>query len=345
MSVRTPICDLFEIEHPVFLAGMGRVAYAEVCAAVSEAGGYGTLGMAGAPPEAIRDEMREVRRRTDKPFGVDLLAALPEHVYAAIDIIIEEGASSFIAGLGVPGPVIARCHDAGVKVMVVCGKVKHAVAAEDAGCDAVVAQGTEAGGHTGQVAGISLIPQTVDAVDIPVLAAGSIIDGRGLAAALSFGAQGVWMGTRFIATEEANAAKGFNERLTFFTELDVSGLSPEKMEVLAGTVEKLNAMSELLTAIEENPDGTAAFELRGQAREMMRDVGDAMRETREALVTDMISGLGFSEQESNDLMDYLGQINEMTSMRSVFRPPPRTEPGGAQPGGGGPGRGPGGPRF
>jgi len=213
MSFRTPICDLFEIEHPVFLAGMGRVAYAEVCAAVSEAGGYGTLGMAGATPEAIRDEMREVRKRTDKPFGVDLLAALPEQVMAAIDIIIEEGASSFIAGLGVPGPVIERCHAGGVKVMVVCGKVAHAVAAEEAGCDAVVAQGTEAGGHTGQVAGISLIPQTVDAVDIPVLAAGSIVDGRGLAAALSFGAQGVWMGTRFIATEEANAAKAFKERI------------------------------------------------------------------------------------------------------------------------------------
>ena len=211
--MRTPICDLFDIEHPVFLAGMGRVAYAEVCAAVSEAGGYGTLGMATASPAQIRAEMRKVRSLTDKPFGVDLLAALPETVNAAIDIIIEEGASSFIAGLGVPGPVIQRCHDAGVKVMVVCGKVKHAVAAQDAGCDAVVAQGTEAGGHTGQVAGISLIPQTVDAVDIPVLAAGSIVDGRGLAAALSFGAQGVWMGTRFIASEEANAAKEFKERI------------------------------------------------------------------------------------------------------------------------------------
>jgi enoyl-[acyl-carrier protein] reductase II len=109
--------------------------------------------------------------------------------------------------------VIARCHDAGLKVMVVCGKVKHAIAAEEAGCDAVVAQGTEAGGHTGQVAGISLIPQTVDAVQIPVLAAGSIVDGRGLAAALAFGAQGVWMGTRFIASEEANAAKEFKERI------------------------------------------------------------------------------------------------------------------------------------
>lgn len=213
MRLRTPICEMFEIEHPVFLAGMGRVAYADLCAAVSEAGGYGTLGMAGATPEQIRDEMRAVRRLTDKPFGVDLLAALPESVMAAIDVIIEEGASSFIAGLGVPGPVIARCHDAGLKVMVVCGKVKHAVAAEAAGCDAVVAQGTEAGGHTGQVAGISLIPQTVDAVDIPVLAAGSIVDGRGLAAALAFGAQGVWMGTRFIASEEANAAKEFKDRI------------------------------------------------------------------------------------------------------------------------------------
>jgi enoyl-[acyl-carrier protein] reductase II len=213
MSFRTPICDLFDIEHPVFLAGMGRVAYADVCAAVSEAGGYGTLGMATATPGQIRDEMRKVRSLTDKPFGVDLLAALPETVMAAIDVIIDEGASSFIAGLGVPGPVIQRCHDADVKVMVVCGKVKHALAAQEAGCDAVVAQGTEAGGHTGQVAGISLIPQTVDAVDIPVLAAGSIVDGRGLAAALAFGAQGVWMGTRFIASEEANAAKEFKERI------------------------------------------------------------------------------------------------------------------------------------
>lgn len=213
MSLRTPICDLFGIEVPIFLAGMGQVAYAEVCAAVSEAGGFGTLGMVGAPPDRIRDEMREVRKRTDKPFGVDLLAALPEQIMAAIDVIIEEGAAAFIAGLGVPTPVVDRCHKAGVKVMSMCGKVQHALRAEEAGCDVVVAQGTEAGGHTGQVAGMALIPQTVDAVKIPVLAAGSIVDGRGLAAALAFGAQGVWIGTRFIASEEANAARGFKQRI------------------------------------------------------------------------------------------------------------------------------------
>ncbi len=213
MSLRTPICDLFGIEHPIFLAGMGEVAYADVCAAVSEAGGFGTLGMVGAKPERIREEMRAVRKLTSKPFGVDLLAALPDQVNAAIDVIIDEGAAAFVAGLGVPEPVIERCHRAGVKVMALCGKLSHALAAEAAGCDAVVAQGTEAGGHTGSIAALALVPQTVDAVRIPVLAAGSIVDGRGLAAALALGAQGVWMGTRFIASEEARASRSYKQRI------------------------------------------------------------------------------------------------------------------------------------
>jgi enoyl-[acyl-carrier protein] reductase II len=213
MNFRTPICDLFDIEVPIFLAGMGQVAYADVCAAVSEAGGYGTLGMVGASPEGIRDEMRKVKALTKKPFGVDLLQALPDQVEAAIDVIIEEGATAFIAGLGVPGPVIGRCHRGGVKVISMCGTVDHARKAEQAGCDVVVAQGTEAGGHTGRVAAMALIPQTVDAVKIPVLAAGSIVDGRGFVAALALGAQGVWMGTRFIATEEARAARQFKQKI------------------------------------------------------------------------------------------------------------------------------------
>jgi len=220
MTLRTPICEQFGIQAPIFLAGMGGVAYAKVCAAVSEAGGFGTLGMAGESPEGIREEMRKVRRLTDKPFGVDLLAALPEQMMDAIDTILEEGASAFIAGLGVPEAVIQKCHEGGVKVMSMCGKVRHAVAAERAGCDVVVAQGTEAGGHTGQIAGMALIPQTVDAVSIPVLGAGSIVDGRGLAAALAFGAQGVWMGTRFVASHEARAAPEYKKRIAEIREED-----------------------------------------------------------------------------------------------------------------------------
>jgi enoyl-[acyl-carrier protein] reductase II len=220
MNLRTPICDQFGIDFPIFLAGMGGVAYADVCAAVSEAGGYGTLGMASCTPEQIREEMRAVRKQTSKPFGVDLLAALPDHMMECIDAIIEEGANAFIAGLGVPEQLIEKCHSGGVKVISMCGKVKHAVRAEEAGCDLVVAQGTEAGGHTGKVAGMALIPQIVDAVDIPVLAAGSIVDGRGLAAALAFGAQGVWMGTRFIASHEAHAAEIYKKRIAEIREED-----------------------------------------------------------------------------------------------------------------------------
>jgi enoyl-[acyl-carrier protein] reductase II len=214
LSLHTPICDLFGIEHPVFLAGMGQVAYADICGAVSNAGGYGTLGMVAGPAERVREEMRATRKLTDKPFGVDMLAALPEQMNACIDTIIEEGASSFITGLGVARPLIQKCHDNGLLVMAVCGKVSHAQRAEEAGCDAVVAQGGEAGGHTGQVAGMALIPQVVDAVDIPVIAAGSIVNGRGLAAALSLGAQAVWMGTRFIASHEAQASQKYKKRLT-----------------------------------------------------------------------------------------------------------------------------------
>lgn len=213
MALHTPICDLLGIEHPVLLAGMGGVAFAEVCAAVSEAGGYGCLGMAALPAEQIRAEMRKVKALTDKPFAVDLLTALPETLLAAVDIIIEEGATAFVAGLGVPAPIMKKLKDAGLKVMAVCGTVNHGRKAQDAGCDAVIAQGTEGGGHTGKVAGMALIPQMVDALDIPVVAAGSIIDGRGLAAALSFGAVGVWMGTRFIASVEGNAAQGYKDAI------------------------------------------------------------------------------------------------------------------------------------
>src|SRR5579871_3416019 len=206
MTIRTVLCEMLGIEYPIMLAGMGGVSYGELAAAVSEAGGFGTLGMAGRSPDEIKREMKIVRDKTDKPFGVDLLAAVPESLERTADIIIEGGAKAFISGLGVPPPhLVKKFHDAGLKVMNVNGTVKHARSAEAGGLDAVVAQGTEAGGHTGRVAGLALIPQVVDAVRIPVIAAGSIVDGRGLAAALALGAQGVWMGTRFIASTEAHA--------------------------------------------------------------------------------------------------------------------------------------------
>jgi enoyl-[acyl-carrier protein] reductase II len=213
--MHTRLTDMLGIEHPVMLAGMGGVSYHRLVAAVSEAGGFGTLGAAAMSSAQMEAEIRGVRELTDKPFGVDLLAALPERMIADAKKVVEGGASLFVAGLGVPRDVIAVLHDGNVLVASMCGKVRHAVAAVDAGCDFVIAQGTEAGGHTGTIATMPLVPQIVDAVGerTPVVAAGGIFDGRGLAAALSLGADGVWLGTRFIATPEARAVDGYKEAL------------------------------------------------------------------------------------------------------------------------------------
>lgn len=222
MGLKTELCTMLNIEHPIMLAGMGGVSYSEMCAAMCNAGGYGVLGMAGMGPDFIEAQMADVRARTDRPFGVDLLAAQPESLEAAVDVIIAGGADSFVAGLGVPMPIMKKLKDAGVKVMVVGGAVKHAIKAEQAGCDAVILQGGEGGGHTGLVGTMPLVAQAVEAVNIPVIAAGGIYDGRGLAAALSLGAVGVWMGTRFIASEEAHAAQTYKEAVIGAGDVDTT---------------------------------------------------------------------------------------------------------------------------
>src|SRR2546425_3927988 len=213
--MRTRLTDVLSIEHPVMLAGMGGVSYSNVVAAVSEAGGMGCLGASTMSTSQMVDEIRAVRDATDKPFGVDLLTAMPGDLPAQVQQLIDEGAAVFVAGLGVPRDVVDLCHRHGVLVVNMCGKVRHAINAVEAGCDVVVAQGTEAGGHTGTVAALPLIPQVVDAVGdrVPVVAAGGIFDGRGLAAALALGADGVWVGTRFIATPEARATAGYKDAL------------------------------------------------------------------------------------------------------------------------------------
>ena len=213
--IRTRLTELLDIEHPVMLAGMGGVSYHRLVAAVSEAGGIGTLGASTMRTEELPVEMAKVRELTAKPFGVDLLTAVPGQVEAGLDDVIKGGATIFVAGLGVPRDVVDALHDANILVGSMCGKVRHAVSAVAGGCDFVVAQGTEAGGHTGTVATMALVPQVVDAVgeQVPVVAAGGLFDGRGLAASLALGADGVWMGTRFIATPEARSVDGYKEAL------------------------------------------------------------------------------------------------------------------------------------
>jgi enoyl-[acyl-carrier protein] reductase II len=263
--IRTRLTEMLGVDHPVMLAGMGGVSYAALVAAVSEAGGFGCLGASTMGSDRMVAEMQQVRAATGKPFGVDLLTAMPGGLERQVELVVEHGAAVFVAGLGVPESVVKLCHEGGLLVVNMCGKVDHARRAVDAGCDLVVAQGTEAGGHTGQVATFPLVPQIVDAVgrDVPVVAAGGLFDGRGLAAALTLGADGVWVGTRFIATPEARAVPGYKDALLAAREdatIVTRAYSGKTMRVVR---------NEYTTFFEEHPDELQPFPV-----QLGRSMGD-----------------------------------------------------------------------
>lgn len=218
--LHTPICDKLGIEYPIFLAGMGGVSLSKLVAAVSNAGGLGIMGGATLDPDTLRDEIRKTRELTDKPFAVDLLAPDPEMIRLHMKVVFEEDVKIFVAGLAVPEAFIKEMHERDMLVMVMCGKVRHAQKSVAAGADIVAAQGTEAGGHTGEIGGMALLPQVVDAVNVPVIAAGGMADGRGLVAALALGAEGAIFGTRLIATPEAQAAPGYRDAIVRANEAD-----------------------------------------------------------------------------------------------------------------------------
>ncbi len=259
MTVKTRICEILEIEHPIVLAGMGGASTPELAAAVSNAGGLGVLGAAGCGPRQLREWINRTRELTDKPFGVDTLLPasvrrasyddsegptpqdlLPERKEfarefmakqgleridrasvarpepdgppmftkeffdAQMDVVIEERVPVYASGLGNPGPWMERLRANGTKVLAVVGKVKHAIQVMSSGLDIIVAQGHDGGGHNSPIGTLALIPQVVDAAgDTPVLGAGGITDGRGIAAAMVLGAAGAWVGSAFLVAEES----------------------------------------------------------------------------------------------------------------------------------------------
>jgi enoyl-[acyl-carrier protein] reductase II len=210
--IRTPLCDLLGIEHPIVQGGMAWVATAELVAAVSEAGGLGILGGGNSPADYVRAQVRATKDRTQKPFGVNIPLFSP-FVDEIVSICIAEGVRVVATGAGNPGPIIPRLKEAGILVMPVVASVALAKRLERMGADLLVAEGMESGGHIGEVTTLPLVPQVVDAVSIPVVAAGGIADGRGLAASLALGAVGIQMGTRFICTTECMAHANYKDKI------------------------------------------------------------------------------------------------------------------------------------
>ena len=210
--MQTEITELLGIQYPIIQGGMAWVAEHHLAAAVSEAGGLGLIGAANAPAEWVREQIRKTKKCTDKPFGVNVMLMSP-YADQVAQVIAEEGVAVVTTGAGNPEKYMDLWKSKGIRVIPVVASVALAKRMERCGADAVVAEGCESGGHVGESTTMALVPQVVDAVEIPVIAAGGIADGRGMAAAFALGAEGVQAGTRFLTVDECTIADAYKERV------------------------------------------------------------------------------------------------------------------------------------
>ena len=224
--MKTRITELLQIEYPIIQGGMAWVAEHHLAAAVSEAGGLGIIGAASAPAEVVREEIRKAKVLTDKPIGVNIMLMNP-NAPEVVKVVIEEGIKVVTTGAGNPAKYMKDFKEAGVKVMPVVASVAMAKMMERCGADAVVAEGMESGGHIGSTTTMCLVPQVVDAVSIPVIAAGGIGDGRGVAASFMLGAEAVQMGTRFIVAQESIVHQNYKDKVIKAKDIDseITGMS------------------------------------------------------------------------------------------------------------------------
>lgn len=283
------ICEILNIKYPIIQGGMAWVADSNLAAAVSNAGGFGIIGTGSANADIVKKEIDNCRRLTDKPFGVNVMLMSP-NADEVIDLIIEEKPAGITTGAGNPAKYMDRLKEAGIKVIPVVPTVALAQRMEKLGADAVIAEGTEAGGHIGELTTMVLVPQVAEALNIPVIAAGGVADGRGIAASFALGAEGVQIGTRFICSEECNIHQNYkdavlkakdrdavvtgrptghpvrtlkNKLAKKFLKMEKEGASPEELE-------KLGAGALRLAVVEGDKDG-GSF-MAGQSAAMVREI-------------------------------------------------------------------------
>ena len=217
--MRSRICEMLGIEYPIFQGAMARIADAQLAAAVSDSGGLGIIAAGTAPIDYLRAEIRKAKELTQKPFGVNIMLMSPTAADVA-RLVCEEGVKVVTTGAGTPGKYMAMWKEHGIKVIPVVPSVAIAKRMVRGGADAVIAEGTEAGGHVGELTTMVLVPQIVDAVDVPVIAAGGIADGRGVAAAFMLGADGVQVGTRFLSAYECNIHPNYKKKVLNAKDID-----------------------------------------------------------------------------------------------------------------------------
>ena len=307
--MKTRVTELLGIEYPIIQGGMAWVAEHRLAAAVSNAGGLGIIGAASAPPEVVREEIRKCKELTDRPFGVNIMLLNPNADEVA-GIVVEEGVRVVTTGAGNPAKYMDLWKRADVKVLPVVASVAMAKLMERAGADGVVAEGMESGGHIGQTTTMALVPQVVDAVSVPVVAAGGIADGRGLAAAFMLGAEAVQMGTRFVAAKESIVHENYKHQILKAKDID---------SVITGTstghpVRSLrNHMTrEYLQLEKENADFMELEKLTlGSLRKAVID-GDTVNGT---LMAGQIAGLIREEKSCTDIIQDIMRQAQQTVQR------------------------------
>ena len=312
--MQTEVTKLLGIKYPIIQGGMAWVAEHHLAAAVSEAGGLGLIGAANAPAEWVREEIRKAKELTDKPFGVNIML-MSHYADDVAKVVAEEGVKVVTTGAGNPGKYLASWKEAGICVIPVVASVALAKMMERAGVDAVVAEGTESGGHIGETTTMVLVPQVVDAVKIPVIAAGGIADGRGIAAAFMLGAKGVQLGTRFVASKEAVVHQNYKDYIVKAKDIDtrVTGRSTGhpvrvlrnavtkeylELEKKGASFEELESLTVggLRRAVQEGDTKTGSL-MSGQIAGMIRDI-PTCQEIIDRLVTEtdkLMKGTGIYE--------------------------------------------------
>ena len=299
ITVMKTICDLLGISYPIIQGGMAWVATHSIAAAVSEAGGLGIIAAGHAPSEWLREEIRACKTITNKPFGVNIMLLSP-YVDEVAQVVVEEGVSMVTTGAGNPGKYMELWKNAGIKVIPVVPSVALAKRMEKCGADAVIAEGMESGGHIGELSTMALVPQVVDAVNIPVIAAGGIGDGRGIAAAFMLGAQGVQMGTRFLVAKECDIPDTYKQRVLKATDIDavVTGRSTgHPVRSLRNQLTREFAQAEKSGATPEELEALGTGALRRAAIE-----GDVMRGS---VLAGQISGMITKEQTTKEIIEEL----------------------------------------
>ncbi len=316
------ICDLLGISYPIIQGGMAWVATHSIAAAVSEAGGLGIIAAGHAPSDWLRQEIRACKALTNKPFGVNIMLLSP-YVDEVAQVVAEEGVSMVTTGAGNPGKYMELWKSAGIKVIPVVPSVALAKRMEKCGADAVIAEGGESGGHIGELSTMALVPQVVDAVNIPVIAAGGIGDGRGIAAAFMLGAQGVQMGTRFLVAKECDIPDSYKQRVLKASDIDavVTGRSTgHPVRSLRNQLTREFAQLEKSGATPEELEKLGTGALRRAAVE-----GDIMRGS---VLAGQISGMITKEQTAKEMVEELmlelnqvlaGKIEGLDDMMSQIK--------------------------